>query len=98
MCFVDSSCKQKVALDWLYPVWVSQIPGKVFLKEFVDNTETTVDLRNPETEFELDPNNLPEEIQPAGMDFKRRWHLYDEYEFQGHRYYLPMSIPAQARH
>ena len=40
----------------------SKCPGKVFLKEFVDSTETTVDLRNPETEFELDPNNLPEEI------------------------------------
>ena len=56
----------------------SKCPGKVFLKEFVDNTETTVDLCNPETEFELDPNNLPEEIQPAGMDLKRRWYLYDE--------------------
>ena len=25
-------------------------------------------LSNPETEFELDPSNLPEEIQPTRMD------------------------------
>lgn len=53
-------------------------PGEVVLKEFADSTETVVNMCNPETEFELDPDSLPEEIQPAGMDLKRRWYLYDE--------------------
>ena len=46
----------------------SKRPGKAFLKEFADSTETTVDLHNPLTVFELDPNNFPEELQPRGMD------------------------------
>ena len=46
----------------------SKRPGKAFLKEFAGSTETNVDLHNPLTVFELDPNNFPEEIQPTGMD------------------------------
>jgi len=34
-------------------------------------------LRKVETALELSPENLPDDIQPAGMDLKR-WYLYEE--------------------
>jgi len=34
-------------------------------------------LRKVETALELSPENLPDYIQPAGMDLKRRWYLYE---------------------
>jgi len=50
----------------------------VFIKEFVDSLEEAVDLRKVETALELSPENLPDYIQPAGMDLKRRWYLHEE--------------------
>lgn len=58
--------------------FASENPGKVFLKEFADSTETVVGLCNTDADLELDPDELPEEIQPSGMDLKRRWYLYEE--------------------
>lgn len=35
-------------------------------------------MQTVETALELSPENLPDDIQPAGMDLKRRWYLYEE--------------------
>ena len=53
----------------------AEYPGFVFLKEFANSMEGKVKMANTETHFS---SNLPEEIQLAGMDIKRRWYLYEE--------------------
>ena len=50
-------------------------PGIVFVRELFGNPEVTIEILSQKT---LDPQPMPDQMIPKGMNIIRRWYLFDE--------------------
>ena len=50
-------------------------PGILFVRELIDSTEKAITMSSEKT---LDPQALPEQVIPKGLNIVRKWYLFDE--------------------
>ena len=56
--------------------FTSSAPGKVFVKDKIDDTERCINLLK--APWQPSPSNLPNPIIPAGLSSERRHYLYEK--------------------